>query len=111
MPWDPRQYLKFSGERLRPGFDLLAQVGELPAGPLYELGCGTGVHARAIAAHWPDRQLTAIDKSPQMLKEAAAEPSPVRWLEADIATWSASEKAALIFSTATLQWLFGHDRL
>jgi trans-aconitate 2-methyltransferase len=46
-----------------------------------------------------------------MLAEAAAEPSPVRWLEADIAIWSAPEKAALIFSTATLQWLFGHDRL
>src|SRR5262249_3292611 len=106
-----RQYLKFSGERLRPGFDLLAQVGDLPPGPLYELGCGTGVHARAIAAQWPDRTLTAIDRSPQMLKEAAAEPSPGRWLQAAIASWAAPEKAALIFSTATLQWLFGHHRL
>jgi trans-aconitate 2-methyltransferase len=111
MAWDPRQYLKFSSERLRPGFDLLAQVGELPPGPIFELGCGTGPHARAMAQHWPERTIIAIDKSKPMLAEAAAEPSTVRWLEADIAGWSAPEPAALVFSTATLQWLEGHERL
>ena len=35
----------------------------------------------------------------------------MRWTEADIATWSAPEPAALIFSTATLQWLEGHAEL
>ena len=89
MAWDPTLYLKFGDERLRPGFDLLARVGELAAGPLYELGCGTGVQARAIAERWPDRPLTAIDRSKEMLAKAAAEPGPIRWLEADIAQWSA----------------------
>ncbi|HXQ52083.1 MAG TPA: methyltransferase domain-containing protein [Stellaceae bacterium] len=111
MSWDPRQYLKFSGERLRPGFDLLAQVGDLPLGPVYELGCGTGVHARAMAERWPDRDIIAVDKSSQMLAEAAAEPSRVRWIEADIARWSTPAPAALVYSTATLQWLEGHERL
>lgn len=111
MSWDPRQYLKFSGERLRPGFDLLAQVDALPPGPIYELGCGTGVHARAIAERWPAHDIVAIDKSPQMLAEAAIEPSRVTWRAADIGQWSAAQKAALIFSNATLQWLEGHARL
>ncbi len=111
MGWDPRQYLKFSGERLRPGFDLLAQVDELPQGPIYELGCGTGVHARAMAERWPDRAVTALDKSAAMLKEAGAAPSSVRWIEGDIEAWRAAEPASLIFSTATLQWLEGHERL
>jgi len=111
MSWDPRQYLKFSNQRLRPGFDLLAQVGDLPPGPIYELGCGTGVHARAMAERWPDRAVVALDKSPQMLAEAAASPSRVRWAEADIETWSAPEPGALLFSNATLQWLEGHDQL
>jgi trans-aconitate 2-methyltransferase len=111
MAWDPVQYLKFGDERLRPGFELLARIGDLPPGPLYELGCGTGVHARAIAARWPDRILTAIDRSAEMLAKAAAEPSPVQWREGDIASWSAPQKAALIFSNATLQWLGGHDQL
>lgn len=111
MSWDPGQYLKFSNERLRPGFDLLAQVGDLPPGPIWELGCGTGVHARVMAERWPDRAVAALDRSPQMLAEAAAAPSRVRWVESDIAYWSAPEPAALVFSTATLQWLEGHERL
>ncbi len=111
MGWDPRQYLKFSGERLRPGFDLLAQVDELPPGPISELGCGTGVHARAMAERWPDRAVTALDKSAAMLAEASREKSRVRWVEGDIDAWSAPEPAALIFSTATLQWVEGHERL
>ena len=111
MAWNPQQYLKFAGERLRPGFDLLAQINDLPAGPLYELGCGTGPHAHAIAARWPDRPLTAIDNSAAMLAEAAKTPSTIAWLNADIATWQAPAPAALIFSNATLQWLTGHERL
>ena len=60
---------------------------------------------------WPDRAIIAIDKSEEMLAAAAAEPAPMRWVEADIAPWSAPEPAALVYSTATLQWLDGHERL
>lgn len=111
MAWDPAQYLKFGDERLRPGFELLGRIDALPPGPLYELGCGTGAHARAMAARWPDRVLTAIDRSREMLAKAAAEPAPILWVEADIAQWSAPEKGALIFSNATLHWLEAHERL
>ncbi|HYM02349.1 MAG TPA: methyltransferase domain-containing protein [Stellaceae bacterium] len=111
MAWDPAHYLKFGDERLRPGFDLLARIGDLPGGGIYELGCGTGVHARAIAARWPDRALIAIDHSPEMLAKAAGDPAPILWVEADIARWSAPEPGALIFSNATLQWLDQHERL
>jgi trans-aconitate 2-methyltransferase len=111
MAWDPAQYLKFGDERLRPGFDLLARIGELPPGPLYELGCGTGAHARSIAARWPGRVLTAIDRSREMLAKASADAAPILWVEADIGQWSAPEKGALIFSNATLHWLGAHERL
>ncbi len=56
--WNPAQYLKFGGERLRPGYELLARVGDLPPGEAYDLGCGTGEHARAIAARWPDHRIS-----------------------------------------------------
>lgn len=111
MGWNPQQYLKFSAERLRPGFDLLAQINDLPPGPLFELGCGTGPHARAIVARWPDRTVTAIDNSAAMLAEAASEPSAIRWLNADIASWQADAPAALIYSNATLHWLNRHAQL
>jgi trans-aconitate 2-methyltransferase len=111
MAWDPATYLRFSDERLRPGFDLLARIGELPAGPLAELGCGTGAHARAIAERWPERVLTAIDSSPEMLTQASAEASAIKWVEADLRTWAPPEPVALVFSNAVLQWIDGHDAL
>jgi trans-aconitate 2-methyltransferase len=111
--WNPSQYLKFGGERLRPGFELLARIGDLPPGPIYDLGCGTGEHARAIAARWPERSVLALDHSEEMLRQAAATPSPpsLVWRKADIAGWSAPEPAALIFSNATLHWLGNHAAL
>jgi trans-aconitate 2-methyltransferase len=111
MEWDPVQYLKFADERLRPGFDLLGRIGELPPGPITELGCGTGVHTRAIAARWPDRAVAGVDLSAEMLAEAAREESRIRWERCDIAGWNAAEKQALIFSSATLQWVDDHTRL
>jgi trans-aconitate 2-methyltransferase len=111
MAWDPAQYLRFADERLRPGFDLLSRIGDLPPGPIIELGCGTGVHTRPIAERWPDRAVTGVDASPEMLAQAAARGSRIGWVEADIATWQATEPAALIFSNATLHWLDAHDSL
>jgi trans-aconitate 2-methyltransferase len=112
-PWNPAQYLKYGDARLRPGYDLLARVGAIPPGPIYELGCGTGEHARAIAARWPSHAVTAVDHSPEMLEKARSAPAPANlgWHEADIDGWSAPEPAALIFSNATLHWLPYHRRL
>jgi trans-aconitate 2-methyltransferase len=111
MAWNPQQYLKFAGERQRPGFDLLAQIEDLPPGAIYELGCGAGIHARAIAERWPDHALHAVDNSADMLAEAAKTPSRIQWINADIAAWRAPQKAALIFSNATLHWLARHEVL
>ena len=111
MTWDPVRYLQFADERARPGFDLLARVGDLPAGALYDLGCGTGIHARALAARWPERAVIGVDAAPAMLAQAAAEASLVRWQEADIAAWRPTGPAALIFSNAALHWLDDHAAL
>ena len=111
MAWNPQQYLKFAEERLRPGFDLLGQINDLPAGEIFDLGCGTGPHARAIAARWPDRKVTGVDNSAAMLAEAGKEPSSIGWVNADVATWQAPAPAALIYSNAALQWLNRHEVL
>ncbi len=111
--WRPDTYLQFADDRLRPGFDLLAQVGDLPPGPVFDLGCGAGQHARAMAARWPGRTVCGVDNSAPMLAKArAGGPGPVGWIEADIATWRPDGDApALIFSNAALQWLDGHRDL
>jgi len=111
MAWDPAQYLKFSDQRLRPGFDLLARVGDLPVGAVADLGCGTGIHARAMAERWPDRAVLGVDSSPEMLRQARATPSPIRWVEADLQRWTPDAPPALVFSNAVLQWVDRHDAL
>ena len=44
--WDAGQYLRFGGERSRPFFDLIAQVGAADPGYVADLGCGPGASSR-----------------------------------------------------------------
>ena len=42
MAWDPRQYLAFGGERLRPALDLIARVPLKSPRAIVDFGCGAG---------------------------------------------------------------------
>lgn len=86
--------------------DLLAQVPDLPAGDVVDLGCGNGAVAEALAQL--GRPVVGVDSSAEMLAEAKGY---TRTEQADIATWQPEIPPALIFSNAALQWLGGHDRL
>src|SRR5215813_9254759 len=112
MPsWDPQQYGRFSDHRLRPGLDLLARIGDLPQGPIYDLGCGAGALSPLIAARWPDRPVIGIDNSAEMLATAREAAPEIEFLPGDIADWHPATPAALLFANASLQWLDGHDAL
>jgi trans-aconitate 2-methyltransferase len=106
--WDPGQYLKYGDERLRPGFDLLARVSELPPGDLWDLGCGTGAHLRVIAARWPGRRAVGFDSSAEMLAKGAAEAPSLEWCEGRVETWRPETPPALVFSNAMLHWVDDH---
>jgi trans-aconitate 2-methyltransferase len=109
MPdWNPEAYAQFRDLRLRPALDLLAQVGDLPAGAVIDLGCGDGAVAGALRARFGDRRLVGVDGSAAMLAAARGYDA----LEAaDIAAWKPAEPPALIFSNAALHWLGDHARL
>lgn len=109
--WNPEGYGRFRDLRRRPGLDLLAQVPELPAGAVIDLGCGDGALAPALAAAFPDRPLIGVDTSPAMLAKAAETGAYAELVEADAALWRPAEAPALIFSNAALHWLGDHDRL
>lgn len=111
MPWNPRQYLGFAGERLRPAVDLLARVDLDRPSSLLDLGCGAGNVTRLLAERWPDAALAGVDRSTEMLAAARSTLPGARWVEADLRTWKPPEPVDLVFSNAALHWVDGHGDL
>ena len=67
--WDPGAYQRFRGLRLRPGLDLLAQVGATPEGDVVDLGCGDGALAPSLRERFPGRRVVGVDASEAMLAQ------------------------------------------
>jgi trans-aconitate 2-methyltransferase len=111
MAWNPAQYRKFSGQRLRPARDLLGRVPLDAPQSVVDLGCGEGAATRLLRERWPGAELTGVDSSAEMLEVAARELSGVQWEQADIATWKPPVPVDLIFSNAALHWLDDHTSL
>ncbi len=109
--WNPAQYLKFGGHRLRPALELLDRVPLAAPAVVFDLGCGPGEVTRLLAERWPSAQVYGLDNSPEMLDKAAAEPSRVQWIEADLAAWQPAEAPDLIYANATLHWVPDHQAL
>ncbi len=109
--WNPAQYLKFGGHRLRPALELLDRVPLAAPGCVFDLGCGPGEVKRLLAERWPAAAVYGLDNSPEMLEKAQAEPSSVRWIAADVESWAPAEAPDLIYSNATLHWVPDHREL
>jgi len=105
MAWDPAQYLKFAGPRLRPAIDLLGHVEAEAPGLVYDLGCGAGNVTRFIAQRWPEARIVGVDGSAEMLAKAAADLPQIEWQQADLATWRPALKPDVIYSNAALHWI------
>lgn len=111
MSWDPAQYLKFAGERMRPALDLLAHIPVEAPQAVADLGCGAGNLAPMFLARWPQAELTGVDSSPEMLAKARAEHPRAQFVQADIGRWRPATPVDVLYSNAALHWLEGHERL
>lgn len=111
MTWDPQQYARFSGQRLRPALDLIARIPAEYPRTVVDLGCGTGNVTRILRERWPRAGITGVDGSPQMLTEARKVESNIAWEHIDVAAWSPPEKFEMVFSNAALHWLDDHPAL
>ncbi len=109
--WDPAQYLRFAGHRLRPALDLLGRVDLDRPETVVDLGCGAGNVTRWLAQRWPEAAVTGIDGSAAMLAKAAEALPEVGWRQADIAAWTPERPPHLIYSNAALHWLPDHATL
>src|SRR5688572_28585338 len=88
--WDAGQYLKYSEERSRPFFDLLARVRIEPAQFIADLGCGPGNLTRTLTERWHVARFVGVDNSSEMLVQAKplSLPGRLEFVQADIASWS-----------------------
>jgi trans-aconitate 2-methyltransferase len=112
MPgWDANLYLKFSGQRARPATDLIAQIELEDPRRVIDVGCGTGNSTEQLHRRWPRAELTGLDNSPEMLKQARAGHPEWKWIESSVERWTPDSTFDLIFSNACLHWIADHARL
>ena len=107
--WDPDHYLAYADERGRPFVDLLARVGAEAPAEVVDLGCGPGNLTRLLAERWPAARVRGVDASPEMVAAARRDVPDIDFTVADLRAWAASdERADVVVSNATLQWLPDH---
>jgi trans-aconitate 2-methyltransferase len=111
VSWDPAQYLRFSGERMRPAVDLLARIAHEAPATVVDLGCGAGNLAPLLLARWPHARLTGVDSSPEMLARARKEHPSAEFVQGDIGAWRPARPVDVLYSNAALHWLDGHEAL
>lgn len=113
--WDAGQYLRFGGERARPFFDLVAQVGAASPGYVADLGCGPGNLTAVLARRWPDATVAGVDSSPEMIaaaRTAAGQDAPnLSFALGDVRDWRPERPVDVLVCNAVLQWVPGHDQL
>ena len=111
MEWDPRQYLRYTDERLRPALDLMARIDLAQPASIVDLGCGPGNVTAILARRWPAAAVLGIDASAPMLERARAA-APTCWFElGDFSTWTPAAPVDLIYSNAALHWRGEHAAL
>jgi trans-aconitate 2-methyltransferase len=109
--WDPAQYLRFAGERLRPALDLLARVPLDAPARVVDLGCGPGNVTAILRQRFPEAEVNGVDGSAAMLEKARAAVPQCRFEQADFFRWQPAEPPDLIYSNAALHWVDKHAAL
>src|SRR3979411_261863 len=111
MVWNPQQYLKFSGHRLRPAVDLLMRIPDFPVRTIADLGAGAGNVTKLIKERWPDAAVVGVEGSSEMVAAGKKAAPEVEWLHQDLGSWHPAHKYDIIYSNAALHWLPDHARL
>ncbi|HUX25465.1 MAG TPA: methyltransferase domain-containing protein, partial [Burkholderiales bacterium] len=61
MSWNPQQYARCAGHRVRPALDLIARRPIERPRIVVDLGCGTGNVTRMLRKRWPGARIAGVD--------------------------------------------------
>jgi trans-aconitate 2-methyltransferase len=112
MRWDPAQYARYSDERSRPFFDLVARVSAASPRRVVDIGCGPGTLTATLADRWPLAVIDGVDSSPAMIERARPLTTErLRFHVEDAARWTMPADTDVVVSNAALQWVPGHVSL
>ncbi len=111
ITWDPDQYHRYAGLRLRPALELFARISVEHPSLVHDIGTGGGEIARLAATRWPEACVVGSDSSVEMLEKARAAHSAVDWQLLDIRDWRPGPEHDLIYANAVLHWLPDHGEL
>ena len=111
MAWNPQQYLKFSGHRLRPAVDLLMRIPDFAVRHAADLGAGAGNVTKLIKERWSAADVVGVEGSPEMVAAGRKAAPEVEWQQQDLASWNPAGQYDLIYSNAALHWLPDHAGL
>lgn len=106
--WDPTAYLRYTDERGRPFFELLARVQAPNPSVVVDLGCGPGTLTAELAEVWPGAKIVGVDSSPEMIDRARSLGTGIDFQVGDVRDWAPDPDVAVVVSNATLQWVDGH---
>lgn len=110
--WSPERYLKFGNERTQPSIDIVNRIKiNYQPQTIIDMGCGPGNSSKVLTDRWPDAKLVGVDHSPTMIERAQKDYPQNEWIVADAATFLPKNKVDIVFSNATIQWIFDHANL
>lgn len=114
MPdWDAAHYHRVSDPQRSWGLRVLDRLQPAPGERILDIGCGTGRLTADLYGRVGDGVITAVDRSPAMVREARRHlPARIGVAEADaVALPFGDERFDAVFSTATFHWVPDHPRL
>ena len=114
--WDAGTYHRVSDPQVSWGRQVLQRLALSGSERVVDAGCGTGRLTAELLELVPEGRVIAIDRSANMLAEAASLLTPrfgdrVSFIQADIQTFRLDEPVDAIFSTATFHWVLDHPTL
>jgi len=85
--------------------DIVIRKTPQPPAAILDIGCGTGFVAEAVIERWPRADLTAVDSSLAMLRQAKRKLPHLRAVAGDITAMEFGPEFDLILSSMALHWL------